>query len=115
MPTQVVNPKKFGVPRPPRRARPDSRAVGLQHLVHSLNLVCSLLDKRPPVAHQVAQLTFLAIGNEAGLEQPMAKQVGDPFGSRTSVLRPGTALMWRALATTTSNPASSISLNTGRQ
>jgi hypothetical protein len=39
----------------------------------------SRLDQRPPITRQLTQLTLRAVGDEAGPQQSMPKQIGDPL------------------------------------
>ena len=61
----------------------------LQQLLDPLHHRRPLLDKAASVADQLTQLPMASLGNEAGLEQTVLKQLGQPLGVFDVGLTPG--------------------------
>jgi hypothetical protein len=47
-----------------------------QQLLYTLDKCRPLFDKRAPIAHELTAFSTLTVGDEAGLQQPVLKQLG---------------------------------------
>ena len=58
---------------------PSLMFAPLQRLLEPVHLGGALTDQRRPIAGQLPQLALLAVGHEAGAQQPVTQQVGEPL------------------------------------
>jgi hypothetical protein len=61
----------------------------LQHLLHPVDHPCALFDQCDAIAGQIAQVTLRLGWNEAGFQQAMHQQLGQPLGILDIGLAPG--------------------------
>jgi hypothetical protein len=79
-------------------------------LLDAVDHAGAVLDGALAVAHEVAQLALVALGNKAGAQQAVLEQLRQPVRIFGSVLRPGTCLAcWALTSQTRTWPSKNIS------